>query len=251
MQDRVLVWDGCLNVRDLGGLQTEDGRATCFRAVVRADSVRQLSDDGWKALVDYGVRTIVDLRFGSEVDADPPGDLPVEVVHIPVLPDHGSHHWPEIDALAREAPDRVASTRAVYREFLTRFHGEFARAVGAVAAAPEGGAALVHCVGGKDRTGLVSALLLRLASVAPGDVADDYGVSERNLEPRDRTWIEAAEDERERERRARIAASPRDAMAHVLRDVDERWGSPREYLLAGGLDATAIDAVRARLLGRS
>ena len=249
MEHRVLAWDGCLNVRDLGGLPTEDGASTRFGAVVRADSVRQLSDAGWKALVAYGVRTIVDLRFGSELDADPPRELPVEVVHVPVLPDRDSHHWREIEEVAEASSDGAGWTRSVYREFLTRFHREFAHAIGVVASARDDGAVLVHCVGGKDRTGLVSALLLRLARVAPSLVADDYGVSARNLEPRDRAWIEAADDEDERERRARIAGSPRDAMAHVLHDVDAQWGSARGYLLAGGLDEATLDAARARLLG--
>ena len=242
----MLAWDGCLNVRDLGGLPSEDGGATRFRAVVRADSVRRLSEAGWEALVDYGVRRIVDLRFGSELDADPPRELPVELVHVPVLPDRDSPHWREIQALADEAPDRVAATRAVYGAFLERFQREFATAVSGVVEAPDG-AVLVHCVGGKDRTGLVSALLLRLAGVPAGIVADDYGVSETNLLPRDGSWIEAATDARERERRRRIASSPREGMAQVLTDLEDRWGGAAGYLRAGGLDEVAIAAARARL----
>jgi protein-tyrosine phosphatase len=248
MTERVLAWDGCLNVRDLGGLPTEDGRETRFGAIVRADSVRRLSDAGWQALVDYGVRRIVDLRFGSELDADPPRELPVELVHVPVLPDRDSYHWREIQALADDAPDRVAATRAVYGAFLERFQEKFAEAVGAAAESPEG-AVLVHCVGGKDRTGLVSAFLLRLAGVAPDVVADDYGVSEANLLPRDGSWIAEARDERERERRSRIASSPRDAMARVLEDVEARWGGVEQYLRAGGLDAADVAAARRRLRG--
>src|SRR5262245_29445429 len=82
---RELVWDGCLNVRDLGGHRTVDGSETRYGSVVRADSVRQLTDEGWTAAVDYGVRTVVDLREGGELEADPPGDVPVEVVHVPFL----------------------------------------------------------------------------------------------------------------------------------------------------------------------
>src|SRR5262249_24471543 len=74
---RELAWDGCLNVRDLGGHPTDDGGETRYGAVVRADSVRQLSDAGWAALVEYGVDTIVDLRMDQELAADPPADLPV------------------------------------------------------------------------------------------------------------------------------------------------------------------------------
>lgn len=246
MGDRVLGWAGCLNVRDLGGLSTEDGDETRFRAVVRADSVRKLSDEGWRALVDYGVRTIVDLRFESERAADPPSELPVDVVHVPVLPDRDSHDWTELDALMLGARDEVAGTAALYGEFLSRYGDHVARAVAAVAGAPEG-AVVVHCVGGKDRTGLVTALLLRLAGVPVPVVAEDYAVSVRNLEPRDGPWIAEAPDARERERRRRIAASPRDAMLRVLRDVEERYGSARAYLEQAGLDAIAADRGRARL----
>jgi hypothetical protein len=59
-RERVLAWDGCINVRDLGGLPTEDGRETRFGIVVRADAIRGLTDKGLKALADYGVR----LAFG-------------------------------------------------------------------------------------------------------------------------------------------------------------------------------------------
>ena len=84
-----LEWEGCLNVRDLGGHPTGDGAVTRHRVVVRADALRQLSDAGWAQLVDYGVARIVDLRFNDEREADPPRELPVEVVHLPLL----GHAW--------------------------------------------------------------------------------------------------------------------------------------------------------------
>ena len=63
---RDLLWDGCLNVRDLGGHPTEDGGETLFGAIVRADSLERLREAGWRALVEYGVRTIIDLRLDEE-----------------------------------------------------------------------------------------------------------------------------------------------------------------------------------------
>ncbi|HEY6032238.1 MAG TPA: tyrosine-protein phosphatase, partial [Gaiellaceae bacterium] len=74
---RALAWDGCVNVRDLGGLPTEDGGVTLRGAVVRSDNARRLSDAGWQALLDHGVRTVVDLRWADERDEDPPGDVPI------------------------------------------------------------------------------------------------------------------------------------------------------------------------------
>ena len=90
MTERVLSWEGCLNVRDLGGHVAGDGRTTTFSAVVRADSVRHLTPAGWDSLVDYGVRTIVDLRRHDELERDPPLDAPVEIVHVPI--DDGYYH---------------------------------------------------------------------------------------------------------------------------------------------------------------
>jgi hypothetical protein len=63
---RDLTWDGCLNVRDLGGLPTADGGETRSGAIVRADSVQQLNKAGWQALVDHGIGTVIDLRGDHE-----------------------------------------------------------------------------------------------------------------------------------------------------------------------------------------
>jgi len=244
-RERHLTWDGCANIRDLGGHPTEDGGTTAYGAVVRADSVRRLSPGGWQQLVDYGIERIVDLRFHDELEADPPATIPVEVVHVPVLPDPASADWPEIEAIASAAPDYVAGTRAVYLEFLRRYARGFGQAVSAVAAAPPGGV-LVHCMAGKDRTGLVSALLLRVAGVSIEDVAADYALSEANLEPRWRPWLEEAPDEHERKRRRRMSVTPAAAMESVLHELGRRGGE-EAYLLAAGVTEEELEAVRSRL----
>ena len=236
---RDLAWDGCLNVRDLGGHPTEDGRETRFGAVVRADSVRRLSDVGWGALVEHGITRIVDLRMQQELDVDPPAELPVEVVHLSVLG--------ELDPEAEAAIDALATTRDVYLEFLERYRPNFARAVAAVGDAPPGGV-LIHCHSGKDRTGLLVALLLRLAGVRAAEIADDYALSEQRLAPVLERWIAEAGDETERERRRRISETPREAMLEVLEELERRYGSVRGYLLAGGASEEEIDRAAARLL---
>jgi protein tyrosine/serine phosphatase len=246
MRDRTLVWDGCVNVRDLGGHATEDGSVTRFGAVVRADGIRQLSDAGWLALADYGVARIVDLRFHDELAADPPREVPAEVVHVPVFPDAATGAWEEIDALSASAPDDATATRDVYLTVLRLAPSGFAAAVEAVADAPEG-TVLVHCTAGKDRTGLVTALLLRLAGVSVADVAADYAVSGENLRERARPWIEEAETEKELQRRERIAATPAEAMVGVLEDLQRRFGGVAGYLREGGAGEDVLERARARL----
>jgi hypothetical protein len=76
MDRRVLVWDGCANVRDLGGLRTWNGRMTRWGAVVRSDTPAKLTAAGWSALYAYGIRTIISLRtYGmveNELNITPP-----------------------------------------------------------------------------------------------------------------------------------------------------------------------------------
>ncbi|MEJ7791821.1 MAG: tyrosine-protein phosphatase [Gaiellaceae bacterium] len=244
-RERQLAWDGCANVRDLGGHRTEDGGMTAFDRVVRADSVRRLSEEGWSQLVDYGIERIVDLRFHDELEADPPATIPVEVVHVPVLPDPASADWHEIGALLDASADSVSAMCAVYLEFLDRYAEGFGQALAAVAGAPPGGV-LVHCMAGKDRTGLVSALLLRVAGVSVQDVATDYALTEQNLRPLWQPWFDAARDDRERARRRLMSLTPAATMEGVLGELGARGGE-EAYLRDAGVDPSELEAIRARL----
>lgn len=248
---RELAWDGCLNVRDLGGHRTRDGGETRYGAVVRADSVRQLTDAGWQAAVDYGIRTVVDLRGDHELRDDPPADLPVQVVHVPFMEaDEGE--WDEIgaevEAVAEAAPDAAAATRDVYLIFLRHFQENAAAGVRAVATAPEGGV-VVHCVGGKDRTGLLTAFLLHLAGVGVEEIATDYALSEERLRPRHDAWLAQAESEAERERIRRISQTPPDAMVGVFEGLERRYGGVEAFLRSGGLSAEELALAGRRLRG--
>jgi protein tyrosine/serine phosphatase len=248
---RDLVWDGCLNVRDLGGLPTADGGETRRGAVVRADSVRLLSDEGWRALVNHGVRTVIDLRGDHEREEDPPAELPVEVVHVPFM-EATDAEWEEIaeelEAATSTAPDDATATRDAYLIFLERFKGNVAASLRAVAYAPAGGI-VVHCVGGKDRTGLLTAFLLHLAGVDEETIATDYALSEERLRPRHETWFEAAESEEELERLRRIAQTPAESMLGVFAELERRYGGVEGYLRATGVGDEELELARARLRG--
>jgi protein-tyrosine phosphatase len=247
---RDLVWDGCLNVRDLGGLPTGDGAETRFGAIVRADSVHQLTEDGWRALVDHGVRTVIDLRGDHEREDDPPAELPVEVVHVPFM-EASEAEWDEIAEeleRANATPDDVAATRDAYLIFLDHFRSNVAAAFAAVARAPAG-AVVIHCVGGKDRTGLLAAFLLHVAGVADDEIVDDYALSEERLLTRHQAWFDSAESDDERERLRRIAQCPADAMAGVLAELERRHGTVEGYLRDIGVAAEDVGRARARLRG--
>ena len=244
---RDLSWDGCFNVRDLGGHPTEDGRVTQFARVVRADSVHRLSDEGWRAMTDYGVRTVVDLRFPVELEEDPPRDVDLEVVHLSLLGEPDHERWTELEARAAATGTAAGFTRTVYLDALEEHNANLAAAVAAVGHAVPGGV-VVHCHAGKDRTGLVTALLLRLAGVPTEEVARDYALSERNLAARNEEWIAEAADEEERGWRRRISSTPADGMHGVLEEIESRYGDVAAYLRAGGAADADLEAAQARLL---
>jgi protein-tyrosine phosphatase len=207
--------------------------------------VRHLTEAGWRALVDYGVRTIVDLRRHDELARDAPLELPVDVVHVPL---QTAKDELEVQRVWRRDGDDEAGIHAAYALMTEVLAPNFARAVETVAEAPAGGV-VVHCYAGKDRTGLVCAMLLRLAGVGLTDIAADYGLSGDNIRPLINPWAAAAPDERERALRLRIGASPPQVMADVLAGLEQRHGDMRGYLLEAGASRDALDRARARLLG--
>ncbi len=141
------------------------------------------------------------------------------MLHVPFLETDRSD-WQqiegELDAVVKAAPDVAAATRDVYLVFLEHFAPNVAAAVRAVANAPEGGV-VIHCAGGKDRTGLVTAFLLHLAGVGTDEIAKDYALSEERLRTRHEEWLAQAQSEEERERLERISQTPADSMRGRLR----------------------------------
>ena len=247
---RTLTWDGCVNVRDLGGIPTEDGRSTRTGAVIRSDNIRGLSDDGWRSLVEHGVVRIVDLRWPEERAEDPPRDVEpdVEVVHVSVLGPSVAEqreYLRELDANL-EAADDVADHYAwSYVDFLERNRARFGEALAAVADAD--GPVVIHCMGGKDRTGLMAALLLRLAGVSVDAIGADYALSGPNLSGTRDAWLAEAPTEAERRRRQKLSTTPAVAMARVIADIEERYGSVAGYMTAAGVRPEQVDRLRSRL----
>jgi protein-tyrosine phosphatase len=242
-----LLWEGCLNVRDLGGLPTEDGRRTRLGGVVRSDNVRRLTDAGWHALAEHGVTRIVDLRWPEELAEDQPRDVDIDVVHVSVLGDAWDPEYvAELDAHLESVEDVADHYAWSYVDFLERYRDRFGRALAAVA--DSDGTVVVHCMGGKDRTGLVSALLLRLAAVTREAIAADYAASAGNLAPATARWVAEAPDERERRKRQKLAPTPGGAILRVLDEIEDRYGDVASYLSAAGLNDAQLDRLRARLV---
>jgi protein tyrosine/serine phosphatase len=241
-----LAWEGCVNVRDLGGLPTEDGRRTRLGGVVRSDNVRRLTDEGWRALAEHGVQRIVDLRFPEELAEDQPRDVEIDVVHVSVLgAEFDPDYVKELDAhlAANDVADHYAWS---YVEFLERYRERFGQAFAAIADAD--GTVVVHCFAGKDRTGLVAAILLRLAGVDHATIGADYALTAENLRPRWQAWLRETRDATERAKLEKLQHTPADAMTRVVQEVERRYGDVASYLRAAGLSDEQVDRLRERLV---
>jgi len=221
---RHLQWDGCSNVRDLGGIRTR-GRAIRRGAIVRADALDRLSAAGWAALEAHGVRTVIDLRNDDEVGTDlaprPPG---LTTLHLPLDGVEDTEFWKHWHG----RPE--FGTPIYYRPFLDRFPDRTAAVLTAIARADAGGI-VVHCGIGRDRTGLITILLLALAGVEPEEIAADYALSEARV-PSGR--IGTFYEDR--------GITPATVIAELLAGLDVA-----AYLRAAGVSGDDLEAIRARL----
>jgi protein-tyrosine phosphatase len=167
---------GAPNFRDIGGYTTADGRRVRYGKVFRSGMLTGVTDHGVAALETLGIRTVVDLRTQAEVDAFGQDRLPggTRVVQLRV-PSAGA------DPMVTEAlqtghfpylPDLVSVNRAYITDDAARF-GDLLRLLTDTANLP----VIIHCLGGKDRTGVATALLLTILGVPWPIVRQDYLLS--------------------------------------------------------------------------
>ncbi len=167
---RDLAWDSCRNVRDLGGMPAAGGRIR-RGALVRADALERLTARGWAALQAHGVRTVIDLRNDDEIgEDDAPRPPELTTIRFPLDGMEDTEFWD----MWMHRPE--FGTPHYYRPWLERFPDRATRVLTEIARAAPGGVAY-HCVGGRDRTGLVTMLLLSIAGVPDELAAEDYARS--------------------------------------------------------------------------
>ena len=154
--------------RDLGGIRTTDGRTVRTGALVRARSLDELGDDEWAAIHALGVRTLIDLRNDDERASAPSPDG-ITAIHLP-LDGSDREFWDEWSA------DWRFGTPVYYAPHISRFPERSLAVLTTIAYARPGGV-LIHCMGGRDRTGMITMLVLAVLGVAPEDIAADYELS--------------------------------------------------------------------------
>ncbi len=233
---RRLTFPRLLNARDLGGCPTLDGARTRWRSLLRADDLAQLDAAGLAALAEFGLVTVVDLRWRAETERHP-SPIPAALPQV---------HYRQIALLTPTEDEWRERSADATKELwncvvLEQVRIELREVLAAIAAAAPG-PLLFHCIAGKDRTGLVAALLLALADVLPEAIAQDYALSSANLR--------AAYLERyahlDPEQILAALHCPEEGAYNMLKFLAHA-GGVRAYLRDIGLAGDEIAALRARL----
>ena len=230
---RHLAWEGCFNARDLGGLRTATGGETCWRRLIRADSLDRLSEAGWQAVREYGVRTVIDLRNEDERSAAPAPPDAIRSIHIPLDVSEARDFWD----VWENGPQ--FATPLYYGPHLERFQERNA----AVIADAADGAVVVHCGGGRDRAGQVAMLVLAAVGVTADEVAADYALSAERL-PTRYAVLQEPDQGPEIDRFLRDHGTTAEAViTKLLSAIDVP-----SYLLEAGLSRQQLMKLRRRLL---
>ena len=200
--------EGCLNVRDAGGWPTDNGRWMRRGLLYRADEPVRLTAEGRAAIDRLGLRAVIDLRQKAQVDRG----------HLFAAPEI-THHIQVVDRVidVDNPPsqfDQAVDIVDLYEDMVERGSVQLVRAVDTIAEHIVDGPVLVHCLAGKDRTGLVNALIQGALGVTLKSVVEEYALS----------------DDPTRRRRAMMIADPRAGDPPVHRSPEMLWTAPAEVM---------------------
>lgn len=233
-----LPLEGAYNVRDLGGYPTKCGRMTKWHAFLRSDDPYDLTDSDIEFLKEYGLKTVIDLRAEDEMEAFPNPFERVEgvdYIKAPIFLD-------KIDHITRAAshykPQDMIT--AFYLHLLTEARENIRKVFSSIAEAKEG-AVMFHCKVGKDRTGIVAALLLMLCGVSRADIITNYSSSFHYIiqNPQIVKMIQNSIPD--------LFYSKPEYIEPVLDYIEKEHGNAKGYLMWIGLKEDEIKAIEKRL----
>ncbi len=241
-ESRVINLPGVTNLRDTGGYPAGNGSLTRWGTLLRSGTMNGLNPDQSDPLQRIGLRTIVDLRRPSEIHNDP---------QPPLISETGTASYHNVSLLtddieaARKANNYLLPD--IYRAMIDTAQSEVAETIG-ILAEPNAFPALVRCTAGKDRTGIIIALLLRVAGVPDDTIVYDYALSQKSMETEEfinfqQAHILARGNDWDFYQR-NFLISPADFMRDALTHIDQEYGSACGYMQAIGVDVSTMNHLR-------
>jgi protein-tyrosine phosphatase len=243
--DRRVAFAGAFNFRDLGGYRGVDGRQVRWRTLYRADALHRLDDTELDVLGGLGVKAVLDLRTANEIAR---GRLQAD--HLGIV----HHHLPVLgETWAPAELDEDADASEVLGSLYVQMLDVGAPALaGSLRLLASAGSlpAVFHCAAGKDRTGVLAALVLALLGVDDEVIIEDYALTAQSMERLvERLTTESPESlTAMNDQPSAYLAAPAGAMAHFLGHVDQTHGSVAGYVQAIGVEDEVVDALRQTLL---
>ena len=203
-------------------------------------------------MIDYGITTVIDLRSESEVNGSPGPAFSRFQSSSPASSPSKSQdgkrpaylHLPLIDDATSPLLEEAATMPGRYVLMVERRQAAFGAIFNGIASAE--GPVLFHCFAGKDRTGLVAAMMLSLAGVGPRAIGDDYAATDLQLASRYEEWLARAAPEQVETMRSELRCPPEWVLS-TLDHVEQKWGGVDAYLEAAGLPSSTITRLKQKL----
>ncbi len=239
--ERMIALEGAVNFRDLGGYAASAGTRTRWRALFRADGLGELTEADLSVLDTLGIRTVIDLRSGTELER---GRFDVDAHPV------AFHHFPFIDELpdAQEFDRRPGLLGSQYLEMVRDAGGQILASL-EVLATPDALPAVFHCTAGKDRTGVLSAIVLSLLGVDEPTVVADYALSGAAMQRlRAKLLVKYPEGRETIENIDEVFSADPAQMELLLDHVRDQYGSVSAYVDGLGAGPGLVEDLRRALL---
>lgn len=231
-----LALENIINCRDLGGYPCADGKATEYGRFIRCGMPVTPTQEDIVSVLKYGVKTVIDLRGDWESETYPSVFKFLDSVNY--------HHVSLFEVNAAISSEYTGSIEKSYEAGIENYKENYAKVLKIIADAKDGGI-LFNCYFGKDRTGILSAILLSIAGAYPEDIIADYQVSytyiikyiEKEKNNPDGTMWETNEEN---------FYSDANNMASLLNYINEKYGSVLGYVKSIGVDDSTVEKIRRR-----
>jgi protein-tyrosine phosphatase len=238
---RHIPLSGTYNIRDLGGYKTHTGARVPWQTFFRGDNPNLLSVEGMNYLYGQGLRLVIDLRTKNEIKeaSNPFENFPgVEYINLPIFDDLAP-----VIMLQKQVSDE----NPLLHFYLEAIHGqgnaikEVLKRISTI----QDGAVMFNCTAGKDRTGIIAALLLGLVGVSEEEIVKDYALT-ASLIPglADRLLAESKARGINTERHSRMLESPGEVMKALLSEIENKFGSIENYLKENGMEQEEIQRLK-------